>query len=130
MDARQGHLRQNKKFVQLKGVSPSFLVNNLDYFLIKIPMNALVFSIFRILFFLLSRFKVSVAFRSYSMFGYLFLMVLEGNIIYFSYLFVSDIASLASADYAHSYLNSLTLLLFFVFVLFLVSNGVMCFAFY
>ncbi len=94
------------------------------------PLNILVFFAFRIIFFLFINFKCSIVFRSFSLFGYFFLMILEGNVSYFAYLFVSDLSLFYSFEWKHNAVNVFTLLLFFCYSFFLVSNNFIFLIFY
>jgi hypothetical protein len=93
-------------------------------------MNILIFLIFRFLFFFFINFKYSIVFRAFSLFGYLFLMFLEGNVSYFAYLFVSDLSLFYSLEWKHSALNFLTLLLIFIYSFFLICNNFIFLIFY
>jgi hypothetical protein len=90
----------------------------------------LTFFLFRILFFLLYNFKFSVLLRAFSFSGYFFLMVIEGNISYFTYLFVSDFKMLYYLNYSGYALNYLTISLFFLFFIFFLSNSIIFFIIY
>ncbi len=57
-------------------------------------------------------------------------MILEGNVSYFAYLFISDISLFYSFEWKHSAVNFLTLLLFFLYSFFLISNNFIFLIFY
>ncbi len=90
-------------------------------------MNLLMFFIFRILFFLFFKYKFSSFLRAYSLAGFLILMILEGNVSFFAYLFVFDIGFFYSLDFNHELLNVLTLIAFFLYFTFLSSSSIIFF---
>jgi hypothetical protein len=98
--------------------------------IIKLPLIIVTFFIFRIIFFIFIKCKFSALFRSYSFTGFLFIMIIEGNVSYFAYLFISDLTFLYTLDYDHSLLNAAVIALFFVHFLFLICNSLMFLAFY
>jgi hypothetical protein len=81
-----------------------------------------MFFLMRFLFKLCFNFEISLLFRQYSFYAYLVLMLIEGNIEEFSYLFISELFTLFSFSFTDKISQVLMIGFFFFFIFAILSS--------
>ncbi len=109
---------------------PKFFINNINFFSVQIPSMFLVFIGLKIAFYLLRNYRISVIIREYAFNSYFLMMIMQGKIIYFTYLFVSDILLMGRATWYYQFYFIFLLVSCFLFLAFLISNQFLVLASY
>ncbi len=111
----------SEEFVEMESKSSSFFVTNFNFFCFNISLVFIVFFVLRRCFYWLFEYKISVLFRKYAFKLVFVCLLMEGNLESFSYLFIFDITHLNSKNYWQKGVNILTVALFTIFFLYLIS---------
>jgi hypothetical protein len=94
----------------------------LNYFLLIIPFTVLIFIILHFLFRLLSQFNISIFLREYSFWMFLCVMLFDGNLPYFSFIFFSDLRIGFLTNFISKTQSVVTISLFYLTVVFCVCG--------
>lgn len=110
--------------------SEAILVNCTNFFITAGPLILIFFIAFRILFHLLFQYPISQLLRKFSLWGYLFITLFDGNIQQFVFYQTSEWKNIFFFSMGNKILKSF--ILFFGFVLVAVSTGgiLLIFGFY
>lgn len=93
-------------------------MNLVDFGLQAIPVALLIFLINKLLFHILFNYPSSIYFRSNSLYGYLFISIIEGNIEYLTFLAMRNFTHLFAERPVDKLYNLLIIVLFFFIVIF------------
>ena len=94
----------------------------LNYFILIIPFTSLMFICFNLLFRLLYQYKISIFLREYSFWMFLCVMLYDGNLTYFSFIFFSDVRIGFRTDFISKMQSVFIISLFYLTVVFCVCG--------
>lgn len=105
-----------KRFLDIEGSSSVLVDSNFSYFVYTIPFNILISLIFYVLFRLLQKYEISKYFRKYYfVIESLTQVLIEGNIIYFSYVTYNNFSN----SWTINFMDKVALLLNIIFFFFI-----------
>lgn len=96
-----------------------------DAFFLDFPVTLLFFMLGLLLFKLLFRFRISMLFRQYSLFGYFLCVFFDGKIEIMTFYFLSEALLLVSSSFLHKF--KVVIIVFSYFLIFTFAVGSMLF---
>jgi hypothetical protein len=123
MPSLQNYTAQsNEKFAAVEGSDNGFLRNTVEYFVINVPYCLLVFLLLNRLFYGLFNYSISQYLRMFSFWGFLYQMLVESNVEYFSFLGFRSLQTMFSSCFQHKLQLVFSVLFFYVVVAGTVSS--------
>ena len=108
-------LYSNKKYASEVGKDNFFFRNTIEYFVLNVPYCLIVFFLLNRLFYCFFNYSVSQYVRIFSFWGFLYQMLIESNIEYFTFLAFRNFQTMFSFRFADK-LYLVGFVLFFYFV--------------
>lgn len=93
-----------------------------DALLLDLPVTLLIFMVGLISFKLLFRYRISMLFRQYSLFGYIFCVFLDGKVEIMTFFFLSEVLLLASSSFLQRFKVALIVFAYFLIFTFVIGS--------
>jgi hypothetical protein len=120
----------NEKFMEVEGRDNGFMPNTVDYFFINVPYCLVVFFLLNRLFYILFNYPISQHLRIFSFWGFLYQMIIEGNIEYLSFLGFRSFQTMFSATFLHKFYLVFSVVFFYFVMAGTISSYFLFYYFY